>query len=69
VQEIPFALPTLAHDAPWERLFDTAHEDTDIVEPEEEGEDVSEAGAYKLQPCSMAVFRAPSPEQMEEAAT
>jgi glycogen operon protein len=69
VQEIPFALPSLAHDAPWERLFDTALEDTDVVEPKEEGEDVSEAGAYKLQPCSMAVFRAPSPEQMEEQAT
>jgi glycogen operon protein len=67
-QEIPFALPSLVHNAPWERLFDTALDETDIVAPEEKGEDVSQAGAYKLQPCSMAVFRAPAPEQLEATA-
>jgi glycogen operon protein len=66
--EIPFALPDLPGNAPWERLFDTALEEADVVEPQEEGEDVSKAMAYKLQPCSMAVFRAPAPEKMEEAA-
>ena len=61
-QEIPFALPNLPGDSEWERLFDTAEGEVDAVSTEKEGEDVDEAGAYKLKPCSMAVFRAPVPE-------
>ncbi len=63
--EIAFALPDLSDDAPWERLLDTANEEPDVDEPEEDGKDVSEAGAYKLQPCSMAVFRAPVAKEIE----
>jgi hypothetical protein len=61
-------LPALADETPWERLFDTALGFTDVAESAEEGEDVSAAGAYKLAPCSMAVFRAPPPEQVDGAA-
>ena len=65
--EIPFALPDLPEDGEWERLFDTALDGRiDAVAPEKEGEDVSDP--YKLQPCSMAVFRAPVPESAEETA-
>jgi hypothetical protein len=62
VQEIPFALPEIDGVGPWERLFDTATGFVDVDEPEQEGEDVSAARAYKLAPCSMAVFRAPPPD-------
>jgi glycogen operon protein len=60
-QEIPFALPKLPDDSPWDRLFDTALDQTDVTDVAQEGEDVSSAGAYNLAPCSMAVFRAPAP--------
>jgi glycogen operon protein len=60
-QEIPFALPTLSDDAEWDRLFDTSLPQTDVADVAEEGEVISPAGAYKLAPCSMAVFRAPAP--------
>jgi len=68
VQEIAFALPKLKDGRPWERLFDTATRIVDAAAPEGPGEDVSVAGAYKLAACSMAVFRAPPPEEAEEEA-
>jgi glycogen operon protein len=67
-QEIAFALPQLMDTGPWERLFDTALTETDVSDTAEEGEDVSTAGAYKVAPCSMAVFRALTNETLEEAA-
>jgi len=67
-QEIAFALPTLPEHAPWERLFDTALSTADVDEPQQVGEDMSQAGAYKLAACSTAVFRAPAPEVEESAA-
>jgi len=66
-QEIPFALPPLKDTGPWQRLFDTAQITTDVSDVAQEGEDVSMAGAYKLAPCSMAVFRAPAAETAEDA--
>ena len=45
-QEIAFALPKVDAEAPWERLFDTALGDTDVIKPVEEGEDMSAARAY-----------------------
>ncbi|MEX2310430.1 MAG: glycogen debranching protein GlgX [Pirellulales bacterium] len=66
-QEISFALPKLADTTPWERLFDTALVNADVSDAAQKGEDVSMAGAYKLAPCSMAVFRAPAPEPPENA--
>jgi hypothetical protein len=67
-QEIPFALPQIEGATPWERLFDTAAGFVDAAAAEEPGEDVSAAGAYKLAPCSMAVFRAEVEESLEEPA-
>jgi glycogen operon protein len=64
-QDIAFALPELAAGSSWERLFDTATGFVDAAAREEAGEDVSAASAYKLAPCSMAVFRAPAPEEAE----
>ena len=65
VQEIPFALPTLDGARSWERLVDTATGFVDGGATGEEGGDVAAAGAYKLAPCSMAVFRAPEAETTE----
>jgi len=64
-QEIAFALPEVNDVGPWERLFDTATGLVDASEPAEPGKDVSEADAYKLAPCSMAVFRAKAPVAAE----
>jgi glycogen operon protein len=66
-QEIPFALPTLDHQ-PWERLFDTALGNADIPQEAAAPMDVAVDNPYKLQPCSMAVFRSPAPESEEESA-
>jgi glycogen operon protein len=68
VQEIPFALPVIEDATPWERLFDTASGFVDAAAPEEPGEDVSAAGAYKLKPCSVAVFRAAAMTEEKETA-
>jgi isoamylase len=62
--DIPFTLPKVEGAGPWERLFDTAEESTDIDVPEEEGKDVG-AEPYKLVACSMAVFRAEIPKDPE----
>jgi hypothetical protein len=62
--DIPFTLPKVEGAAPWERLFDTAEESTDVDVPQEEGKDVG-AEPYKLAACSMAVFRAEIPKDPE----
>ncbi len=49
-EAIPFTLPPSREESPWELLFDTADEELDCPAPAE--------ATYKLQPCSMAVFRA-----------
>jgi glycogen operon protein len=67
-QEIPFALPKIEGITPWERLFDTSTGFVDSAAAEEPGEDVSAAGAYKLAPCSMAVFRSEIQEPVENPA-
>lgn len=68
-QEIPFAFPKLENGSQWERLFDTAlGGEVDAVSPEKAGGGVASVGTYKLQPCSMAVFRAPSPDSAEQLA-
>jgi glycogen operon protein len=68
VQEIPFALPVTEDATPWERLFDSASGFVDAAAPEEPGEDVSAAGAYKLAPCSVAAFRAAATTEEKETA-
>jgi glycogen operon protein len=68
VQQIPFALPTINEATPWERLFDTAQGFVDAAHRVEPGEDVSAAGAYKLEACSVAVFRAAAVDQPQVAA-
>jgi isoamylase len=65
-QQISFSLPDLPGEAQWALLFDTAHEEPDGELTEVDGAEVSQK-PYELQPCSMAVFRAP-PELLEEAA-
>jgi glycogen operon protein len=65
-QEIAFALPELPDDAEWNRLFDTSLEQTDVADVAEEGTAISPTGAYKMAPCSMAVFRAPAPGVPED---
>jgi glycogen operon protein len=62
--EITFTLPKAEGAGPWERLFDTAQESTDVDVPEEDGKDVG-AEPYKLAACSMAVFRAEMPKDPE----
>jgi len=62
--EIPFVLPTLATGSYWMRLFDTAIEEEDP----EDGTQIKGA-RYSLQPCSMAVFRSPVPEEAAEPET
>jgi glycogen operon protein len=47
---VPFVLPNIEEEFPWQRLFDTY--DADASQDEFE-----EGSAYKLRPCSMAVFR------------
>jgi glycogen operon protein len=65
-QEILFALPKLDDTDPWERLFDTSVGNADDSEAaKKKRRVVSKARAYKLAPCSMAVFRAPAPEPPE----
>jgi glycogen operon protein len=64
-QEILFALPSLADTTPWERLFDTSLENAELSAAAQKRRTVSKARAYKLAPCSMAVFRAPAPEPPE----
>jgi glycogen operon protein len=69
--EIPFALPELNGKDKWECLIDTA-----IDEPPGEAKTATDAAikpssvaaarAYKLRPCSMAVFTAPAAERQEE---
>jgi len=62
--EIPFVLPKLATGSYWMRLFDTALDEEDS----EEGTQITGA-KYALQPCSMAVFRSPVPEEATETET
>ena len=47
---VPFVLPNIEEEFPWQRLFDTY--DADASQDEFE-----ESSAYELRPCSMAVFR------------
>jgi glycogen operon protein len=47
---IPFTLPAIEDNLPWQRLIDTY--DADSAE-----DDFPEGTAYELRPCSMAVFR------------
>jgi isoamylase len=64
-QEIPFALPTIKGVGPWERLFDTALDTIDVETPKAPGESVEAASAYKLASCSVVVFRAHVPKDVE----
>ncbi len=59
--EVPFVLPALATGSHWMRLFDTSLDEEDA----EEGTQITES-KYALQPCSIAIFSSPVPE---EAAT
>ncbi len=60
--EIPFTLPPIESGEHWIRLFDTAIDEA----PDAEDEPIS-SSTYRLQPCSMAVFRAPVPEEALES--
>ena len=66
--EIPFALPELEGKNDWECLFDTAIDEKNgesktATESKVSAKSVSTARAYKLRPCSMAVFTAPAKER------
>ena len=68
--EIPFALPELEGENDWECLFDTAidgkkEEPKAATEAKVDAKSLSTARAYKLRPCSMAVFTAPAKERAE----
>ncbi|MBL9163980.1 MAG: glycogen debranching protein GlgX [Planctomycetaceae bacterium] len=68
--EIPFALPELNGEIDWECLFDTAIDEKcgdlkTATEAKVDAKSVSTARAYKLRPCSMAVFTAPAKERAE----
>ncbi len=53
---IPFHLPDIEEDAPWQRLIDTA-------DPEASEDEFPEKTIYDLHPCSMAVFRMTAEEE------
>jgi glycogen operon protein len=56
---IPFDLPDVAeNEEPWELLFDTADLSLECPKKSE--------GSHSLQPCSMALFRAPLKQAAEE---
>jgi len=68
--EIPFALPELNNGSEWECLFDTAidqkkEEPKAATEAKVDAKSIAAARAYKLRPCSMAVFTAPAKERAE----
>jgi isoamylase len=69
--EIPFALPELNGGTDWECLFDTAIEKKEepkaATEAKVDAKSISAARAYKLRPCSMAVFTAPAKERTATA--
>jgi isoamylase len=69
--EIPFALPELNGGNEWECLFDTAIEKKEepkaATEAKVDAKSISAARAYKLRPCSMAVFTAPAKERAATA--
>ncbi|MBA4104353.1 MAG: glycogen debranching enzyme GlgX [Pirellula sp.] len=70
--EIPFALPELGGENDWECLFDTAveakpEEPKAATEAKVDAKSISTARAYKLRPCSMAVFTAPAKERTADA--
>jgi hypothetical protein len=71
--EIPFALPKLNGEDQWQCLLDTAEEEgpppaKPATDKALEKKDIGPARAYQLQPCSMAVFTAPSKERKEAGA-
>lgn len=49
-QTIPFALPNIEEQLPWQRLIDT-------FDAETSEDEFAETAPYELRPCSMAVFR------------
>jgi len=68
--EIPFALPELKGKETWECLIDTAvvgerEEPKTATDTKIAPASVAAARAYKLRPCSMAVFTAPAAERAE----
>jgi glycogen operon protein len=52
---VAFVLPSPGDGEPWSLVFDTGRQGNDEAEPKD---------AYPLQPCSMAVFKAPVPREV-----
>jgi glycogen operon protein len=56
-QTIPFTLPNIEEQLPWQRLLDT-------FDAETSQDEFAEHTAYELRPCSMAVFRMGAEEEL-----